>query len=181
MQKYITRRNLLILNIILIAVLALTGFFGIIMPFLGARETDKAQIGDIPDTGTQVIAEKIRSKREDYAAITTNDLFVFKGQEVIIKTQTQHYDLTKVWELTSIIDTSAGLVASIRDKGQPDTVSKLPFSMYEVKVGDKLKSEQKPRIYDVEILEITREYVKYYRHDMIDKTEDERTFELRLW
>ena len=47
--------------------------------------------------------------------------------------------------------------------------------------GDFIRGEDRPRIYEVEILDVQKNCVKYYRHDMEDATEDERTFEMKAW
>ena len=187
MQKYITKRNLMILNAVLAVVLALTGFFGIVFPLISAKPVDTSTPTNTAVNGTAKVPTA-RPDRTTYGIIATNDLFVFKGKldeaKKPIKTA---YDLPKAWELNGVFNAPDGPHALIRDKAEPDKESKQPFSTYEVKVGDIREGTQPPRIYNVEILEIAKDpekntwYVKCYRHDMVDNTEEERIFYLRAW
>jgi hypothetical protein len=180
MQKFITRKNLLILNVILAVTLALTGFFGIVWQILGAKETETAKVID-PGASDQTKAIKTRPQLVVYDIIKTNNLFVYKGpKETKTTAPTIYYDLTKVWTLTGILPYADGLHGTIKDGGEIDQVTKQP-KYHDVKVGTILTSEIKGKSYNVEILEVTKEYVKYYRHDMEDRTVTERTFELKLW
>jgi hypothetical protein len=92
-----------------------------------------------------------------------------------------YYDLTKVWVLKATIEKDDGFHAVIMDKGRPDHILKKPYTMYEAKKGEILESSDRPRIYKVEILDVSKNKVRLYRHDMEDRSEEERTFELRVW
>jgi hypothetical protein len=92
-----------------------------------------------------------------------------------------YYDLFKVWMLQATIEKDGDTYAVIMDKGKPDRRLKKPYTIYEVRKGDIIESSDHPRIFKVEILDVKKNYLKYYRHDMDDRTKEERTFEMSVW
>ena len=180
MENLITRKNLLIVNIVLAVVFMLLTL-KLVWAFTGGGDRQIVQARDIgADTVKKLKAKQ--AERTAYNIITENDLFVSKrAAEVRPVASKRHYDLTKVWTLQGMMYYPDGLHALIRDRAEPDRPAKKSYTIYEVWEGKILESDKKPRIYKVEILEVTKEYVKYYRHDMEDKTEDERTFKLSAW
>ena len=104
-----------------------------------------------------------------------------KAKDAETKKPKVYCDLLKVWTLQATIEKDDGLYAIIMDRGQPDRRLRKPHTMHEVKKGDIIESSDRPRIYKVEILDVKKNYVKYYRHDMDDRTKEERTFEMNVW
>ena len=181
MEKLITRKNLLILNSVLTVLFLVTVFFGLVKPLLGGGSGPEVTELDVT-SGAGSDTRLAQLERSEYEIVTGNNLFTDKGPPPEVKvTKKNYYDLTKVWKLQGTLDYSDGFLAMILDKGEPDTAAKKPYTVHEVKEGEHIIRDQRPRIYDVEILEVRKNYVKYYRHDMDDKTEDERTFELTPW
>lgn len=187
MQKYITKRNLMILNAALAVILLLTGFLGIVYPIINAKPVETTIQTDLTLT-TTASKKNVRPARDIYELIIKNDLFVYKGPVTgPIKPTTTVYDLTKVWELNGAFNSIDGPHAWIKDKGLPDPVTKQPFTIHEVFVGKILESDKPPRVFNVEILEIAKDpetnswYIKYYRHDMVDAVEEDRVFVLSAW
>ncbi len=179
-EKLITRKNLLIVNIVLAVVFMLLTL-KLVWAFTGGGDRQIVQAGDIgADTVKKLKAKQ--AERTAYNIITENDLFVSKRKaEVRPVASKRHYDLTKVWKLEGMMYYPDGLHALIRDRAEPDRPARKSYTIYEVWEGKILEGTQKARIYKVEILEVTKDYVTYYRHDMEDETEDARTFVLKLW
>jgi len=179
MDKLITRRNLLIANIFLGIILSVV-VLNIVLAVVGGDESHKETSFDV-DPVTMQRFEAERLEQIAYNVITDNDLFVFKGKVERVEAPKNYYDLTRVWTLQATLDYSDGLHALIMDKGEPDREARKPYTIHEVTVDDIIKGESKPRIYEIKILDIQKNYVKYYRLDMEDVTEEERTFELSAW
>jgi len=179
MDKLITRRNLLIANIFLGIILSVVGL-NIVLAVVGGDESYKDNSLDV-DTATTERFKAERLEQIAYNVITDNDLFIFKGKVERVEVQKNYYNLTKVWTLQATLDYPDGLHALIMDKGKPDREARKPHTIHEVKVGDIIKGETKPRIYEAKILDIQKGYVQYYRLDMEDVTEEERTFVIKAW
>ena len=180
MEKLITRRNLLILNVVLSVAFMLLAL-RIVLAVVGGEENRIFGGSDLTVDASKKLAQT-RPKRLAYNIISDNDLFVFKSKLAARPEGPKNvYDLTKVWTLQGTLEYSVGLHALILDRAQPDKEARKPHTTYDVMVGDFIRGEDKPRIYEVEILDVQKNYVKYYRHDMEDATEDERTFEMTVW
>ena len=179
MNNLITRRNLLIANIFLGIILSVVGL-NIVLAVVSGDESRREMNVNVETDALQRFDTE-RPERTAYSVITNNDLFVFKGEVERVEAPKNYYDLTKVWTLQAIFDYPDGLHALIMDKGEPDREEKKPHTIHEVKVGDIISGETKPRIYEVKILDIQKGYMQYYRLDMEDVTEEERTFVINLW
>ena len=182
MDKLITRKNLMIANSVLGALLALALFFGIVKPSIQAGpETGSIDVGQREEGLDTVVASRL--DESEYNIITENDLFKSKLPIVTPKAKEKnYYDLSKVWELKGTMKAPDGTIhAYITDRGQPDIAAKLPHTTYDVVAGDTLEGTTPPRLYKVTILDVQTSCVEYYRDDMEDKTEQERTFKLTSW
>ncbi len=187
MEKLITRKNLLILNIVFVVVFLLLSLKAVwpIVSGKRGRTTDTGGRQHGTDEGP-VLAQ--RAEPSEYDIIIKNDLFVSKVKVAAVKQEkpSTYYDITKVWTLQSTRrDPDTGeYIASIRDKNQPNRDLGKPYTEYDVKVGDIIESDKRGRSFKVKILEIRRGYVKYHRLDMEgdpNKTEEDRIFESEPW
>ncbi len=187
MEKLITRKNLLILNIVLVVVFLLLSLKAV-WPIVSGKEgrtTDTRGRQHGTDEGP-FLAQ--RPKPSDYDIIIKNDLFVSKAK-VAVATKDRprtYYDVKKSWKLQSTRrDPDTGeYIASIHDKNQPNRDLGKPYTEYDRKVGGIIENNKRPRIFKVEILEIRKNYVKCYRLDMEgdpNKTEEDRIFVLEVW
>ncbi len=170
----------MILNIVLSVAFMLLAL-RIVLAVVGGEENRAVRTSQI-DFNTRRKLAGTRPERLAYSIISDNDLFVFKRKlDMKPEGPKSHYELTKVWTLQATLEYSDGLHALILDRGQPDKEARKPHTTYDVMAGDFIRGEDRPRIYEVEILDVQKNCVKYYRHDMEDATEDERTFEMKAW